>query len=293
MRLFGVASACASATLVNAIATGRGAAFGLELRVSSMVELNPKFKGIRGKIRGSRESPRLVEICVKKVLQRFGRDDLGARIQTTASIPIAVGLSSSSAAANATVLATTAALGERVKPTEALNLGIDAAFEAGVTVTGALDDAAASMLGRGVATDNEKRRILKRFTISKNLKVAILVPPSKIYTTTLARKNLSIIRESVEEAHRLVLSGDIWTAMTLNSLAYSFALKQNPTPTLEALRSGTLGAGLTGTGPATVAVGDVDSIIKTVRFWKKRRGKIVLTTPARMGAMVEEHELRP
>lgn len=293
MRLFGVASACASATLVNAIATGKGAAFGLDLRIFSIVKLDPDLGGIEGKIQGSRESPKLVEICVKKVLQRFGRDDLGARVQTTSNIPIAAGLSSSSAAANATILATSDAIGKRLKPMEALEMGIDAAFEAGVTLTGAMDDAAASMLGTGVATDNRARRIIKEFKIPKNLKVAIFIPPSKIYTSSLAKKNLNPIKNSVEEAHRLVLSGKIWEAMVLNGLAYSFALKQEPGPTLEALRSGVLGSGLTGTGPATVAVGDIDSIVKTLRFWKKRRGRIILTTPAQMGARVEKHEFRP
>jgi shikimate kinase len=290
MRLVGVASACASATVVNAIATGKGAAFGLELRVSATVELSRRFRGIRGKVEGGRESPKLIEACVKRVLRWLGAEEFGARAQTTSTIPVAVGLSSSSAAANAVVLATCAALSERPRIREILELGVNAAFDAGVTLTGALDDAAASLFGQGVITDNVKRRVLKRFRVPERLRVAILIPPSKLYTTSLSKKNFASIREGVEEAHRLALSGEVWSAMVLNGLLYTHALNQDPSPALEALRAGALGAGLTGTGPATVAIGDADAVIETLKLWRRKPGRVILTTPAKTGGRVEERE---
>ncbi|MFH1821011.1 MAG: hypothetical protein ABH852_01000 [Methanobacteriota archaeon] len=50
----GVASACASATVVNAIAAGKGAAFGVDLRVRARVELTKGLK-IKGSCFGRRE----------------------------------------------------------------------------------------------------------------------------------------------------------------------------------------------------------------------------------------------
>ncbi len=172
----GVASACASATVVNAIAAGKGAAFGVDLRVQARVELT-KNKGISGRVLGGKESPKLIEICVRRALEDMGlRKTFGALVETSSDIPIAVGLSSSSAAANASVLATFAAAGKKPEPKRLLDIGIDSAFEAGVTITGALDDAAASYFGYGVATDNLKRKILRKFNVDPKLAVVESIP---------------------------------------------------------------------------------------------------------------------
>ena len=51
-------------------------------------------------------------------------------------------------------LATIAALGKTLDDLELVKLGVDAAFDAKVTVTGAFDDACASYFGGAVITDN-------------------------------------------------------------------------------------------------------------------------------------------
>ena len=71
-------------------------------------------------------------------------------------------LKSSSTAANAAVLATLDAMGEEMDLIEAAKIGVAAAREAGETITGALDDALASMLGGAVVTDNRNMKLLKR-----------------------------------------------------------------------------------------------------------------------------------
>ncbi len=285
----GVASAWGSATVVNAIAAGKGAAFGVELRVKARVELTKGSGKITGKVIGEREeSPKLIEICARKVLEHFGLGrTYDAKVETRSEVPIAVGLSSSSAAANAAGLATLAALGKRPQPKLALNLGIDAAFEAGVTITGALDDAAASLYGCGVVTDNLKRRVLRRFRVDPKLKVLIYVPPSKFYTSKVNRARLGPIRDGADVAHRMALRGKIWDALTLNGLLYSSALGQDPLPALEAMSMGALAAGLTGTGPATVAVAEPTVANAIARAWRARPGKVIITKPAVNGAQVE------
>ena len=287
--LTGIASACGSATVVNAIAAGKGAAFGVELRVFAKVELLKGSKEIVGRLVGERgESPKLIEICVRKVLEHLGMGQTyRARVETKSEVPIAVGLSSSSAAANAVVLATFAALGKKPRPELVLNLGIDAAFEAGVTITGALDDAAASLYGCGVVTDNLRRRVLKRFKVDPKLKVLIYVPPAKFYTSKVKRSQLKPIREAVEAVHRMALRGKIFDALTLNGLLYSSALGQDPMPALEALANGALAAGMTGTGPATVAVAEPDVADAIEQAWQVRPGRVIITKPTVKGGRVE------
>ena len=284
----GAASACASATVVNAIATGKGAAFGVDLRVQARVKLT-KSQKIIGRVLGERkESPKLIEICVRKVLEHLNlRKNYGAIVETNSDIPIAVGLSSSSAAANAAVLATFAALDRRPRPKLVLDLGIDAAFEAGVTITGALDDAAASLYGYGVVTDNLKRRILKRFRVDPKLMVVIHVPRSKFYTSRTNLINLKPIQKPIEAVHEMAMRGEIWKALTINGLLYATALGHEPMVAIEAMSKGALAAGLTGTGSATVAVARPDDAIAIAKAWRAWHGRIIITRPAVKGARIE------
>jgi len=284
--MVGNASACASATVVNAIATGKGAAFGIELRVRARAELIEGKRSIIGRIiGGTGESPKLIKICARRTLETLGIEKkYGVRIETDTGIPIAVGLSSSSAAANASVLAMFAAAGVEPDRKTALEIGIDAAFEAGVTVTGALDDAAASMYGYGVITDNIKRRILKRFRIDEGLHILVHIPISRFYSSKASPKSLAPITKTVEIAHQLALRGKIMDAMSLNGALYSTALGQDPTPAIEAITCGARGAGLTGTGSATVAVAEPEVSKRIEAIWKRRAGKVFRVKPSVEGA---------
>ena len=284
----GVASACASATVVNAIATGKGASFGIDLRVMSKVKLTSDKK-ISGRVLGVKgESPKLIEICVKKVLNHLGLiKSYGALIETGSDIPIAVGLSSSSAAANAAVMATFAALDKKPKPKLVLDLAIDAAFEAKVTITGALDDAAASFYGHGVVTDNLKQKILNHFELDPKLMVLIHVPPSKFYTSKTSSIALKPIKEVIEMVHNMARRGEVMKALTINGLLYASSLGYDPMVAIEAISKGALAAGLSGTGPATIALAKPRDAIIIAREWQAWNGRIIITRPAMKGARVE------
>ena len=107
--MMGKAVSHGAATIVNAIALGKGAAFGIDLRTTAEVELEPG--GEIKVLMDEEEDPTLAVRCVEKVLSRFAPDDhLGAVVRTRSEIPISRGLKSSSAAANAIVLATLDAL---------------------------------------------------------------------------------------------------------------------------------------------------------------------------------------
>lgn len=284
----GFASACGSATIVNAIATGKGAAFALDLRVKAEVELTENSQDIIGDIEGVTGDTSLIERCVENVLKKDGAiDQYGAKVQTSASLPVAVGLSSSSAAANATVLATASALGKELEDEEAINLGIEAAFETGATITGAYDDAAASYYGGGVVTDNEDRELLKRLDLDPELKVLIHLPPEKFYTADTDVERARLLSELVESAHEEALSGNLYGAQTLNGLLYSSILERSVKPALEALDAGALSAGLSGTGPATVAISEKEKVEEIEKRWGRSASEIIVTKPSEEGAKIE------
>ncbi len=284
----GIASACGSATVINAISTGVGSAFAIDLRVQSTVELIRDSSEISGKVGDTDEDSELIEISVKKVLEKLDLlDEYGGRVETTTDLPIAVGLSSSSAAANATVLATYSALGVEPDPLDAVTVGIEAAFEAGTTITGAFDDASASYLGGGVVTDNKKNEILRRFEVPSDLIVLIYLPPERSYTKEVDVQRTKLISDLVEVAQEKAIEGNIYGAQTVNGLLYSSVLGYDPEPALEALSNGAEGAGLTGTGPATVAITRAKNTEKIMDGWDLENGEVIKTRPSSMGARVE------
>jgi len=71
------------------------------------------------------------------------------------------------------VLALVEALDVELEPLDIVKLGVLAARRAGVTVTGAFDDACASFFGGLVFTDNENDVLLKRVEINATVLVYI------------------------------------------------------------------------------------------------------------------------
>jgi shikimate kinase len=267
------------ATIINAITTGKGAAFGVKLWTKAEVKLTDDPHAIKGEITTDpSENTILMEKTVKKVLEYFGlAGKFGAEVKTWSNIPIARGLKSSSVAANAIALATVAALRKEVDDLTIVNLGVNGAIEAQVTITGAFDDACASYFGGIVVTDNFKRRIVKRFRIPENLKVLFHVPKTKVYTGSIEAEKLKSISPLVKIAYKEALKGHFWQALTLNGLIYSFALGYNPSKALDALTAGAVAAGLCGKGPAVTAVVAEDKVDKVKEALMKYEGEVIET----------------
>jgi shikimate kinase len=273
----GKANACGAASIANAIATGKGAAFGISLKTEAAVRLNGSGR-FTGKIAGSPgEDTLLIELCAKKVLERFGLTQ-GAQIETTSDIPIASGLKSSSTAANAVVLAAYSAARKekivRLTDRELLNIAVDAALEAKVTITGAYDDAAASFYGGYVITDNGSRRIIKKGLMDKGLSVVIYVPKERSYTVKVDVGKCRLLKESALLAWKEALNGSRYTALTANGLIYSAAFGCDTRIPMAALEAGALAAGISGKGPAVAALtkGDPERIASA---WSQFPGSVI------------------
>ena len=114
-----------AATIVNAIALGKGAAFGVDLWTKAEVKLTDEPNVFKTEITSDpTESTVLVEKTVSRVLAKvLFRQKFWGKNKNLVNIPVAKGLKSSSAAANAVALATIAALGEKLDDMEIVNLG--------------------------------------------------------------------------------------------------------------------------------------------------------------------------
>jgi shikimate kinase len=218
---------------------------------------------------------------------------------------MAAGLKSSSAAANATVLATLSALGvgpvDSVDPVDsggdpsgaeddasvtrlaACRLGVEAARDAGVTVTGAFDDASASMLGGVTLTDNRTDDLLARD--ERDWDALVWTPPERAYTADADVSRCERVAPMARLVADLAREGRYAEGMTVNGLAFAAALGFPTEPAVEAMPHAA-GVSLSGTGPSVVAVGDRAELETVAALWDERDGATRLTTTRTDGARV-------
>jgi shikimate kinase len=266
-----------AATIINAIATGKGAAVGVDLWTKAAVTITEDPKTVAVKILSdSSENPILAQKTVESVLKRFGLEKrFGAEVETQSNIPVARGMKSSSVAANAIALATTAALERSLDDVDVVKLGVDGALEAKVTITGAFDDACASYFGGVVITDNLEQRIVKRFELSEAPTVLFYVPSKKTYTAETDVKRMKDMAPAVKTAYNEALKGNYWAALTMNGLLYSLALGYDLSPAVDAINAGAYASGLSGTGPAVTAIIPEDKIDNLKDVWQSHEGEIL------------------
>lgn len=239
-------------TIVNAIAAGKGCAVGVDLRTWAEVELVPG-KDVEVHLEGFPGEPtELARSCARAVLDRFSVKK-GAVVRTGSEIPVSRGLKSSSAAANAVILATLDALQAEMPAIDVLRLNAEVSIEAGVSVTGAMDDAAASLLGGVVFTDNHARTLLRRERFELSGKVVIAVPERMIRKSGLPKERIALYRPLAEEAFHMAWNGEYAKAMALNSLLYGAALGLDQELSVKALQAGAIASGISGTGPAVAS----------------------------------------
>lgn len=276
-RLKGKGIAHGAISIVNAIASGKGGALGIKLKVEAEVEIF-KGEGISVEILNAKnENLDLAKKSVERVFKALSISNLGAKVITKSEIPIAKGLKSSSAVSNAIILATCAALDKSFDDIDLIKLGVEASLESGVSITGAFDDACASYFGGFVLTDNYSRHIVKLEPSPNHLQVVIYVPEMKLYTKDVNKSNLEKLSPLVNEIFKLAEKGDYWKALTLNGLVYSAALGFSPQPIIDALMNGALAAGLSGKGPAIAAVCEENVVNKIASSWSKLPGKVIKT----------------
>jgi len=256
-------------SIIAAFATGTGGAVGIDLKTKARVRLSHDPGVIITQIQNApRANGDLIRRCVLKVLEICcKRDSYGASIWTTSEIPIARGLKSSSSAANAAILATYAALQEnsQIDDLLAVRLGVEAALEAGVSITGAFDDACACYFGGALITNNFEKTILTTPHINPELKVVLRIPSTRVRTQDSGAEGLRDLKPFFEMSIREALKGSIFNAMMMNGLLCAAYYGLDTSFLTDIVRAGALTAGLSGSGPTMFAVAKVERISQVVK----------------------------
>jgi len=267
-------------TIVNGMATSKGAALGVQLWTKARVTLTDNPAQIQARIlEDPAESTALICTTARIILNEFAARKHGAIVETESNIPIAVGLKSSSAASNAVAAATFAALGRKTDDIKIVRLGVRSSLRAKVTLTGAFDDACACYFGGLVVTDNRTCRILKRFRPSKvGNRILLYVPKSKKYSGDIRKGSFKRIVRVVDLAHQEALRSNYSLSLTLNGIAYSSILGYDLSPVTDALEAGAIAAGLSGKGPAIAAIVPNRKVDYVISAWNSYPGRIIETT---------------
>ncbi len=269
-----------SATIINAIATGYGSAFGIGLDIECAA------KTIHGGIECANDvgaDTTLMDLCVEKVFNHYNinKEDFGISLKTKSTLPMASGLSSSSASSNAIVKVTSHIIAEEfdlkhLTDLEVVNLAIDASLEAGVTITGSFDDATASYFGGVVVTDNKNRKFIIKEKMDEH-DILIYMPNFHSKSGESNVERMRVMSPLVEVAYEFACKKDYFKAINLNGLIYSSALGFDNAIAVDALQSGAIASGLSGTGSAFFAVVDENSANDVYESWSKYDGQVIET----------------
>jgi shikimate kinase len=158
-----------------------------------------------------------------------------------------------------------------------------------VTVTGAFDDATASMLGGVCLTDNDADELRSRETVDWD--ALVWTPPTRAFSADADVGRCAAVAPMADLVADLAAAGRYTEAMTVNGLAFSAALGFDADPTVEAMPHAS-GVSLSGTGPSVVAVAaeadptaDLDAVAER---WGDRPGTLRRTTTRTDGATIDD-----
>ena len=272
-------------SIVNAIATGKGAALGISKKVN--VEMETSYgKGVIIEVENKSMSSRLINRVIEKIVTKNELSKTKLKVSLDTEIPTGYGLKSSSAISTAVAMTCAKLFKPNMNDTEILNAGVKASIETKVSLTGAYDDACACYYGGFVVTDNYKKKLIRSEKCLNHVSAVIFIPKSRKRGNVRKLKTLSA---DFEQAWNLAKKSDYWNAMNLNGIATSTILSSEPEIILKLIENGAIGASVSGNGPSIAAIVKNNSVAKIKKIFSTLEGN---TTVAQINnKKAEVHEL--
>lgn len=260
----GVSVVNSAVSLLNAVPLGVGSS--LAINIHCRVESRPTNKSLRVYFKHVDPGDYKLVNSAYDIVKRATGYDGGFEITIESKLPPRRGLKTSSSVSNALVASMLEAIGLDPDWRTILGLSVEASRKAGVTVTGAFDDASASLLGGLVVTDNNDNTMLYRthIPLTRGLAVLLLTPDQEIPKNSVRKERFEPLRSVAQKVLELIRSGYYWEALTLNGLMVAAALniKQEVITSIMGME-GVLGVGVNGMGPSISVVAET-SVAKEV-----------------------------
>jgi len=271
-------------SIVNAIATGKGAALGISKKVN--VEMETSYgKGVIIEVENKSMSSRLINRVIEKIITKNELSKIKLKVSLDTEIPTGYGLKSSSAISTAVAMTCAKLFKPNMNDTEILNAGVMASIETKVSLTGAYDDACACYYGGFVVTDNHKKKLVHSEKCLNRVSAVIFIPKSRKRGNVRKLKALS---NAFDQAWNLAKKSDYWNAMILNGLATSAILSSEPKIIPKLIENGALGASVSGNGPSIAAIVRNDSISKIKKVFSSLDGSTTISEINNKKAEVHE-----
>ena len=272
-------------SIVNAIATGKGAALGISKKVNVEMETS-HGKGVIIEVENKSMSSRLINRVIEKIVTKNELSKTKLKVSLDTEIPTGYGLKSSSAISTAVAMTCAKLFKPNMNDAEILDAGVKASIETKVSLTGAYDDACACYYGGFVVTDNYKKKLIRSEKCLNHVSAVIFIPKSRKRGNVRKLKTLSA---DFEQAWSLAKKSDYWNAMNLNGIATSTILSSEPEIILKLIENGAIGASVSGNGPSIAAIVKNNSIPKIKKLFSTLEGKI--TVDQINNKKAEVHEL--
>lgn len=260
-------------SIVNAIATGKGAALGISLNVEANIQATPGT-GIFFENKESSLSSRLIKAVIEKAVLKTDLEKNKITVLVKSEIPSGYGLKSSSAISSVVSLACTKLFRPKITDWEVLKSGVEASIQTKVSITGAFDDACACYFGGFVVTDNTNLRIVKSEQAPEDLAATIFIPRSRKRGNV---KKLKILDGVFSQAWTLASNSDYWNAMMLNGLATSTILSSDPRILTDLVESGALAASVSGNGPSIAAIAKKENVSNVKKVFASMEGTTMIS----------------
>ena len=255
-------------SIVNAIATGKGATLGISLQVEAIIEATAGT-GIFYENKESSRSSRLIKSVIEKAVPKNDLQNSKLTISLKSEIPSGYGLKSSSAISSIVSLACAKLFKPQINDLEVLRHGVEASLESKVSITGAFDDACGCYFGGFVVTDNYNQKIVKSEKAPEDLSAVIFIPRSRKRGNI---RKLKVLDGVFAQAWTLASNSDYWNAMLLNGLATSTILHSDPRILTSVVEAGALAASVSGNGPSIAAIAKKENVSSVRRAFSSLNG---------------------
>ncbi|MGQ0639134.1 MAG: shikimate kinase [Nitrososphaerota archaeon] len=260
-------------SIVNAIATGKGATLGISLQVEAIIEATAGT-GIFYENKESSRSARLIRSVIEKSVSKNDLQNSKLTISLKSEIPSGYGLKSSSAISSVVSLACAKLFKPQINDLEVLRHGVEASIESKVSITGAFDDACACYFGGFVVTDNYNQKIVKLEKAPADLSAVIFIPRSRKRGNI---RKLKVLDRVFAQAWTLANNSDYWNAMLLNGLATSTILHSDPRILTNVVEAGALAASVSGNGPSIAAITKKENVSSVRRVFSYLNGTTIVS----------------
>jgi len=248
----------AAVSVLNAIPTGIGSAIGINLPLSVRISSN-----------GS--TPRVDDTINRIIREVFGSVAESISLTIDSSIPQGFGLKSSSAFTTAVIGEYSFFKGINISNEEICRRSAQVSRRTSLSITGAIDDALASLLDGIIVSDNRKDMLISNASLESSSIIIALTP---LQRPSLISKRLR--SQNFSKALDLLFDDQYSACARLNGMLVAKALGYPLEPLRKIEELGSEMFGYSGNGPAIYATCD-DSNFYRLCEYMRGLGQIIIT----------------